>query len=363
MVCTVELEKNGIAVFIMNYAEKLISRSIQIDIVAPNIVRSEDIRETIQRKGIGLYELPMRKANTGKYFWELVKIIKQGKYEIVHAHGNSCTLAIEMFAALLGGCKVRVAHSHNTTCQHKRAHRTLRPLFELTCTERLACGVEAGRWLFHKKKFEIAKNGIDIKKYRFQEEVRIRIRRELGIEKGEILLGHVGAFLYQKNQEFLIVLMKKMEECCPGRFRMILIGEGEEWNSTVEKIQRYGLQKSVILTGSRDNVNDYLQAMDCFLLPSRFEGLPFVLIEAQTAGLPCVVSNQISREADLTGNLYYLPIDEGETVWKKQLESMDYCRRSVGRLRDPEYDLEIAAGKLKRFYIESLRRKKVRRDF
>lgn len=355
MVCTVELDRNGIAAFIMNYSEKLISEFIQIDIVAPNIVKSENIKDIASKNGILIYELPMRKENTLKYFLKLINIMRQRKYNIVHIHGNSCTMAIELTAAMLAGCRVRIAHSHNTTCQHQRMHKLLRPLFEITCTNRLACGQEAGKWLYKNKKFTVMKNGIDSRKYSFCKNIRTRIRRELGVKENQILLGNVGEFSYQKNQKFIINLMKELEKRNPGRYHAVLIGDGEELKEIKQEIQKYGMRDIITLTGVCDHVSDYLQAMDCFLLPSRYEGVPFVLIEAQASGLCCVVSDQVSNEADFTGNLQYLPIDQGEIVWVRQLETMNYERRNEEKIYDSDYELNIAVQRLEKYYREIVR--------
>lgn len=350
MICTVELDRNGITAFIMNYSEKLVSKFLQIDIVAPNIVKAKNIRDITSKNGILLYELPMRKENTLEYFLKLIRIIKQKRYNIVHIHGNSCTMSIELTAAMLAGCKVRIAHSHNTTCQHQRAHKLLRPLFEIMCTDRLACGQEAGKWLFRNKKFTVMKNGIDSQKYSFCGKIRTRIRGELGIQEKQILLGNVGEFSYQKNHKFIINLMKELEKNNPGHYHAVLIGDGEKRKEIKEEIQKYGMQNSITLTGVCDHVSDYLQAMDCFLLPSRFEGVPFVLIEAQASGLCCVVSDQVSYEADLTGNLRYLPIDQGEMVWVRQLETMNYERKNEEKMYNSEYELNIAVRRLEKYY-------------
>ena len=308
VICTVDLDKNGISTCIMNYFELIASSEIQMDLVAPNIV-SEELRKTIESKGMKLYELPMRKESTLSYFLKLRKIISRGSYDVVHAHGNSCTLAIELLAARLGGCRRRIAHSHNTTCEHKRAHKLLRPVFELCCTERFACGEAAGKWLFQKKKFDIIKNGVNLDIYNVNEEKRKKLRCSLGVLEDEILIGHIGVFNYQKNHEFLVEVFKELKENNQEKFKMVLIGDGSLKTEIEGKVKEYALEKDIFFTGNISDVADYLQAIDILLLPSRFEGLPYVLVEAQAAGKLCIVSDKVSVEARLTELVHFVSID------------------------------------------------------
>jgi Glycosyltransferase len=304
MICTVGLSKNGITTCVLNYSKQLVLNGVVVHIVAPNIV-SEEIREYISVNGMKLYEITTRQDDTLNYFVSLVKVIRSGNYDIIHAHGNSCTLAVELWAAMLGGCKIRISHSHNTTCEYKKIHRLLRPLFELSCNERFACGEDAGKWLFGKKKFFVIKNGIFFEKYGVNGQIRDKIRSDLHIPHNGILLGHVGLFIYQKNHEFLVDVMKIMPEC----YYLVCIGDGEYRKRIEQLVANQDFEDRVHFTGDVNNVSDYLQAMDCFLLPSRYEGLPYVLVEAQAAGLPCVVADTVTKEANLTNSMRFVPID------------------------------------------------------
>lgn len=316
MISTVPLNKNGIATCVLNYSKQLALNNISVDIVSPNIV-SYEIKEDILEYSINLYEIPTRKINPFNYLFSLLKIIKKRKYDIIHVHGNSCTIALELLIAILGGCKIRIAHSHNTTCEHIRAHKLLRPIFEITCNGRFACGTEAGKWLFGKKNFIIIRNGINLNNYSFSSKIRSEIRNELGISPNEFLLGHVGTFNYQKNHEFLIHLLSIM----PENYSLLCIGAGETEGKIKKIIEEKKLNDRVYFTGNVSNVADYLQGMDCFLLPSRYEGLPYVLIEAQASGLSCIVSDKVSNEANLSGNIQFLSIDNSDN-WANEIEVM-----------------------------------------
>lgn len=315
MISTVPLNKNGIATCVLNYSKQLTLNNITVDIVSPDIVCNE-IKEEISEYSINLYEVSTRKINPFKYLFSLLKIIKK-KYDIIHVHGNSCTMALELLIAMLGGCKIRIAHSHNTTCEHIRAHKLLRPIFELTCNGRFACGTEAGKWLFGKKKFIIIRNGINLENYSFSTEIRSEIRNKIGISPNKFLLGHVGTFNYQKNHEFLINLLSII----PENYSLLCIGTGETEGKIKKIVKEKKVNDRVYFIGNVNNVSDYLQAMDCFLLPSHYEGLPYVLIEAQASGLSCIVSDRVSKEANLSGNIQFLSIDDYE-YWVNEIKLM-----------------------------------------
>lgn len=357
-ICTVNLEKNGIATCILNYFEQIASKKYIFDIVAPNLV-SKDNKEIISNKNMSLYELPYRKKSPFRYFIELRKLIKRKKYDIVHVHGNSCTIAIELLAAKLAGCKIRIAHSHNTTCEHQKIHKILRPIFEITCNVRFACGEEAGKWLFNDKSFYIIKNGVDLKNYKKNKAIRERIRKLYNINDKTVLLGHVGIFNYQKNHEYLIEIMKILNNKEKGnKYKLICIGEGENQEYIKNIISENKLEQKVILTGNINNVADYLQAIDYFLLPSRYEGVPYVLIEAQAAGVHCLVSENVSREVAVTDLVNFLSLNNLE-LWIKEiiLEKKNIDDYS-NKIKQCGFDIVTNAENLKSIYIDLYKKNK-----
>lgn len=358
-ISTVELAKNGITTCILNYHKKFDDSEVSIDIIAPNVI-NEFLKNDLVNKGGQLYEITMRKTSTLKYFIKLVKIIKQNKYDIVHAHGNSCTLVVEMVAALLGGCKIRIAHSHNTSCEHMRVHRFFKPLFDLTYTDGVACGEDAGKWLFGNNKFTVIKNGVDIHKYKFKEDVRSKYRDKLCV-KDEVLLGHVGLFNYQKNHEFLInvfeLLVKNDKN---SKYKLLLIGDGDLRVEIEKRVLQKGIVDKVIFIGNVDNVPDYLQAIDIFVLPSRFEGLPYVLVEAQAVGLPCFVSNNVSKEAEISDRIEFLPIENEYNIWIEKIYQMSKLLDKIDRKNAHEaiikngFNIDENAEMLRRMYYQMI---------
>ena len=307
-ICTVNMGKNGITSCIVNYSNQIISDKMKIDIAASGKVEN-DVREQIKNDSIRIFELPDRKKNIVRYCRKLFQLLYREKYDIVHVHGNSCTMAIELLIAMLAGCKVRAAHSHNTTCKYKGANFLFRPLFELCCNVRIACGQEAGKWLYRRKKFTVIKNGIDFRRYKLDVRVRKEIREKYQIDNTTVLLGHIGKFNFQKNQEFLIPLIEILKRNSKRKYKLMLIGDGEAQKDIIELISQKGLREDIILTGNIQNVSDYLQAMDIFVLPSRFEGLPYVLVEAQAMALPCCVSDAVSPEAKMSNDFQFIDLN------------------------------------------------------
>ena len=353
MIITVDLGKNGISTCVLNYWDVLKDMGIETDVLAPNQVDSE-IKNRFRKKGSKLYELISRNSEPWNYFRKLRKIIKKGNYDIVHVHGNSATMAVELTAAFLAGCKVRIAHSHNTTCQHMKAHRLLLPLFDRMYTHGAACGREAGEWLFVTKDFMVIPNGIRIEEYRYSEDAGRAYREEKGVSPDRILIGHIGLFNYQKNQEFLVRVFAGLLEQSHD-YMLLLAGDGELKEKTENLVSCLKIEDHVIFTGNEEDVPACLSAMDLFVLPSRFEGLPYVLVEAQAAALPCIVSSSVTKEADLTGLLRFVDGFREEdwiraiTSQKKGHAAETYARIQR-ELREKGYDIRHNGEMLAEFY-------------
>lgn len=297
IVCANVFGHNGIANVILNYYKAMDKKKFNIDVLLIN-EPEEKIRKELEKNGSKVYVVE-RNTNPVKYLNEVTRIMKNNKYDLVHIHGNSATMAVELLAAKLAGIKVRIPHSHNTTSDHMRAHRLLQPLFNKLYTHGFACGVEAGKWLYGDKEFVVINNGIDVDKFQYKEEYRHEIRMKYDKED-KIIIGHVGVFNYQKNHEKLIEIFKKVYDKNPN-YVLMLIGEGENKSNIEELVKTMGLEKNVIFVGTTTDIEKYMMAFDVLLLPSRFEGLPLVLVEAQCTGLHCIASTNVSEESNITG--------------------------------------------------------------
>lgn len=355
LINTVDLEENGISTFILNNSYLFSRWGEEVTIIAPNKVK-KDLKKRIISKGIRLIELPMRDNSPQIYFWKLIKVLKKEKYDIVHVNGNSTTMSIELLAAWFAGIKVRIAHSHNTTTDHKKINRLLRPIFNLTVNGRIACNDAAGKWLFHQKNFLIIKNGINLSHFQFNIDIRERYRHILHLKKNDILLGHVGRFNKQKNQAFLLDLMKQLG----SKYYLVLVGSGMNYENLKKNVNNDTfLSKHVFFAGAVNDTAGWLNAMDLFLLPSLYEGQPYTLIEATASGLNAIVSNTISQENNLANNISFEKINS-PINWLKKIATLVIRNRSIesqlyiNKLKNHGYDTVENAKILLEFYKKEI---------
>lgn len=350
MINTNYLEDNGVSTFIIENCKLLVNRGANVSIVAPNYV-NYSIKALLKAKGIKLYEIPLRDSHPLQYFWKLLKIINDEGFNILHVNGNSGTMLIEILAGILGHVKVRIVHSHNTKTAHPILNKILNPFLEILATHRFACNNAAGQWLFGNRKFLVINNGINLKKYQYKTNDKKK--------KKKIVLGNVGRFNFQKNQDFLIDLIRLLND----DFLLLLIGDGVNMKSLKEKVNVFNLEERVIFTGTVNNVNDYLKKMDVFLLPSRFEGQPFSVIEALASGLPILISNTVSKEIKLARGIKFLSIND-PYEWISELKKINYednykerARRSlenINSLKKKGYDLETNVNNMFNLYKKFL---------
>ena len=354
MINTVPLGYEGITTVMLNYAGHMRRDGMALDFLAFNDV-PVGIRRRIEAMGSRLFIVPGRNRRPLRYLGQVARIVRSGGYDIVHAHGNSCTLAVEMLAAKLGGAHVRCAHSHNTYSTSPRVHRLMRPAFDRLYTHALACSPAAGRWLFEKRRFEVLNNGTDVTRFRFDPESRARTREALGIGN-RLAIGHVGHFTDQKNHAFLLNVFEAALARDPNRV-LVLVGDGENRPMIERMAREKGIEGSVIFTGVRTDVPEILSAMDLMALPSLFEGLPNALVEWQASGLPVLAADTVDPAADMTGLVRFLPLDP--QVWTDaMLDASPAPDRMAASLAAAEdiaragYDIQKNAEQLRRLYFE-----------
>ena len=353
IISTVGLKYDGITSVILSYLESMDLKGLDIYIVATNDCE-QPIISRLTALGCHIVWLPSRKEHPIIYFVKLSEFIRRKKIDVTHAHGNSATLAIELMAAYFGGCKVRIAHSHNTKCHPIIADKMMRPIFSHLYTKALACSSEAGKWLFKNNQFLVLTNGRNISRYQYNEGIRSIVRKKLGVQS-QICIGHVGGFYEQKNHKFLIDIFKEINKR-EKNVKFFLIGDGP-LREQIEKISQ-GLD--ITFTGNIDNVSDYLNAMDGMLLPSLFEGLPLVAVEWQINGLPCILSDRITRECSLTKTVAFMGLED-PAAWAKKILSMitnnkrkEQAEEACRIIQDSRFNLEREAHTLRRIYMEGV---------
>ena len=360
LINTVPTEPNGITNVIFNYQSHVNASKITFDYVSINRPSPKYVNLIEEKNGV-VFIVERSAKRIFRYIIQLKDIIKKNKYDIVHIHTNSHTVVLELLAAKWGRCPVRIVHVHNTTCNSVLLHKLLTPLFNVLYTHALACGEDAGRWMFGDRPFKVLHNGVDVEKYAFNNEKRIKVRNELNVEFGDVLLTHVGAFNEQKNHVFLIEIFKELSKRSP-KYRLLLIGDGYLRPTIEENIEEYGLRNRVVFTGNIDNVSDYLNGADFIIMPSLYEGLPLTLIEQQANGLKCVVSDTITEEADLTNTMTFISLDSSICDWGDIIERIslpvsreNQSRDNIKMIKEKGYSIQNEAIVLEKYYTDAIK--------
>lgn len=350
---------DGISNNIMNYFSYMDHNLIKADFLCNNSDVPQKWMDKIESFGGNLFIIKNRNRHPFIYIKKLIKIIRENKYDIVHAHGNSATLATEMYAAKKAGCKIRIAHSRNTSCTHKIADRLLRPAFNRLYTVGFACSDLAGRWLFKNRPYTVIKNGNDIEKFKFNLESRIKVRNELGIDETAKLILNVGILTKQKNQKYLLKIMNN-EKIKNYNYKLLIVGKGELKEELNNIISIYGLENKVLFLQDRNDVNEIMCAADIYAFPSLYEGLPNALVEAQISGLFCLASNTITTEANVSQKVEFLSIDENNIdMWVNRItcfnssimERISNQQEIIDNVQKSGFDIRVNAKCLEQKYF------------
>lgn len=314
------MNRGGLETMLMNYYRNMDRTQIQFDFLTHRPYEG-DYGEEIKSMGGKLYHLPVLNPFSGSYKKALRRFfLEHPEYQIVHVH-QDCLSGVILKVAKECGIKVRIAHSH-TANQVKDIKYPIKLFFRRSITRYatalMACGVDAGMWMFRGADFRILHNAIDTRRYAFHSTKRDTMRVQLGIGKDELILGHVGNFTPSKNYLFLVDVFQEVKRQIPHS-RLLLVGDhaGNLANRVKEKVKTLSLEDSVIFTGVRSDVPDLMQAMDVFVFPSNYEGLPMTMVEAQASGLPCLISDKVPIECKMTDLVQQIPLADGAEVWAK----------------------------------------------
>ena len=355
---TVPMIYDGIGMTILNYVSNFDRSDMVVDFAVINHL-DDKMRRQIEGLGSRVYELTERNTSQLKYVKALAKVVENGKYNIVHIHCNSCTAAVDLLGAKLGGAKMLCPHSHNTKCVHTGAHKLLRPLFNLLYTDGFACGELAGQWLYTRHKFMVLKNATNTEKYKYNEKERERIRAKYHLQ-GKVAIGHVAHFTYHKNHPFLMDVFAEVVKKHP-EYMLFLIGDGKYRKDIEAQVKQLGIEASVIFVGTTLEVPAYLSAMDMMVLPSLWEGLPNVVIEWQVAGLPTLVADTVTTDCKLTDSVRFLPLDKESWAdavldTKVDIDRKVQSEKNIKEIVAAGFSIKEQAAKLKQYYIDHLKK-------
>ena len=356
-----KLNYAGVEAVINNYYRNIDHTKYQFDFIIDADGSSEPSREIIDLGARYIVVPPYQQF--GHHMNALIRLFRENQYQIVHSSMNALSV-FSLCAAAIAKVPVRICHNHSTSApgEGKRTliKNTLRPFAKIFPTHLCACSQVAGEWLYGKRTMEkgqvtIFNNAIDTKKYAFNPEIRKAVRAEFGFDQDTFVIGHVGRFCYQKNQEYLLDVFAEVHRNYPKSVLM-MVGIGETQDKIRGIIHSLGLDEFVMITGARSDADRLYQAMDVFVLPSRYEGLPVVGVEAQCAGLPCFFSDQITNETLIIPEAQMLSPNDLPCNWAQEiLKAKDKTRRNtVHEIAQAGFEITSAAKKLEKYYDNCL---------
>lgn len=357
------LNNGGVESFLYNYYSNIDRSKIRFD----EIVCGEDIgfmEPMFKKLESKIYHVEKFRKNPIKHCISVAKIIKKGNYDIIHCHGYKSIIGL-IFAKMYG-CNVRIIHSHMAYTKENLIEKVIRKLIvfieKRIATHKFACGIDAAKWLFGNKEYKkgkisIINNAIDLNKYSYSEEKRKKIRNELNITD-EFTIGNVARLTYQKNQEYLLEIMQELIKIMPNS-KLLLIGDGEDEIKLKKKCNELKIENNVKFLGVREDVSDVLSALDFFILPSRYEGLPVVLAEVQASGLSALISDTVTNEINVTNTLYYFSLKKSPMEWCEYIiklynESKE-TNRNISIMKEGKYDIVYQANNLLKKYIKLMK--------
>ena len=341
----------GVESVIMNYYRHLDHSKVQFDFICDEDSTRIPYDE-IKKLGGRVFLVP-KYQNLPKYLKALEKLFKENQYRIVHSNINTLSV-FPLYAAKKAGVPIRISHSHSTSnpkeWKRNLIKNILRPFSKRYATDYFACSELAGRYLFGNKAFDqgevkIIHNAIDVEKFKFDEVARKKLRKEFGIKDSTAVIGHVGRFVQQKNHTFLVDVFKEYHKKNPDS-KLLLVGSGPLEDEIKKKVERLGLKDSVLFLGQRDDINKLYSVMDIFCLPSLYEGLPVVGVEAQSAGLPCVFSDKITDDIIISGSAVQIKIDLKK--WVTTSGTIDCKSRNIGIL--DKFNIKMSVNDLSKKY-------------
>lgn len=359
------MNRGGAEVMLMNYYRNIDHSRVQFDFLLTEQKRCL-FEDEIESLGGKIFRVPLlRMSNPLPYVNGVKRFFREHpEYRIVHSHTSSKS-AVPLWIAKKCGIPVRIAHSHNNKSEEGVSgwvRNFLKIPLKSVATDFFACGEDAAKWLYGEKMWNAGRvkllvNAIPVEKYEYDIRQRECVRDQYAILPNTFVFGMVARFSEQKNHLFALDLIKVLKEG-GNDVKLLLVGDGELKNEIVKKVKDLSLEDEVVMTGVVNDVHNYLQAMDVVLMPSFNEGLGIALIEAQVNGLHCIVSTGVPQEADVTGNVIFLPLDVEKWVeciltYKDHFMMRD--GKALEKVRKADYDIKTASKRLEDWYLERVR--------
>lgn len=344
---------NGVASYAMNYFRHIDKEKFQIDFLIGLNERSPYFDEIEQIGSKIFYIEQINIKNCIKQIKNIDTFYKEHseEYDIMHCHVLNSGLFHLKYAKKYG-IKKRILHSHATQYADKKLNAirnaVMAEIAKKYASDFASCSKLAGDFLFRNKKYFVINNAIDIDKFSYNSTIRDKLKKEEKILNDTKVIGNIGRFVPQKNQLFLIEILKLVVEKNEN-VKLLLIGSGPLEEQLLSKIKKYNLENNVILKKNITNVNEYMQIMDIFVLPSLYEGFPVVGVEAQATGIKCLFSDTITAECKLMDETEFLSIDNVEIWVKKCLENIEIDRLKINE-NLKKYEISSQTKKLEEYY-------------
>lgn len=357
------LEMGGSQNMVMSLYRAIDRGRIQFDFIV-DCDEENVFEKEIEQLGGRIFQLPKFNGINYKQVRRAWSIFfkEHPEYKVLHSHIRSYA-SLYLPIAKEYGLKT-IIHSHNTSNGDgimAIAKKVLQYPLRFQADYFFGCSEIAGQWLFGKKivksdRYYMLKNAVDMERFSYQQQMRERVRRNLKIKEDALVIGHIGRMHPQKNHHFLIDCFHEIADIRKDA-RLILLGNGELWGEITNHIQRLGLEEKVLMVGIQKNSEDYLSAMDCFVLPSLHEGLPVVVVEAQANGLHCMVSDRVTKEVQLSELVQYLPISQGTALWTDAVLNCKYSHIDVSaQIKEGGFCVKTSSQWLCDFYQEMVKK-------
>ena len=351
------LERGGAETFLVNLYRNIDRTKIQFDFAIYNEPSEIGYYKEVIELGGKVFILPPKSKGILYNFRVIKKIVRNNNYRMVWRYTDNCYGAIDLLAARFAGSEETVLNSRSSYAEGTLQlimHHMLRPFLPLFVTKKYACGIQAGKWMFGRHSFEVINNGIEVEKFQYSGEIRNQYRQKFGLLE-KVVIGHIGRFYPVKNHKLIIEIYEKFRENVSNS-ALVLVGTGELFPQIQQLVKEKGLEEDILFLGSRSDVPEMLQMMDVFIMPSLFEGFPRAFLEAQAAGLPCVVSSAISEEVDVTGNVSFVDLDAPIEAWADKL--VEKCgsktEDNTELLKAAGYDIKDVTKKIEAYMLEKV---------
>lgn len=347
----------GVESVLYNYFSNMKNNEIENVIVSHEKINSDNA-QIFEQLGFKLYTVTPKRKSLVKNFVELKKLVRKENPDILHVHMTSSS-----YMALLVGCvcnvNVRICHSHLSFPEVTAKDQIYNLLCKMFSNVYMACSEDAGKYLFgnrniKNKKVIILRNAIQMERFKYNEDIRDKLRKELNLQD-KFIIGNIGRFTEQKNQKRILEIFEEIYKS-ENNAVLMLIGNGEQKNEIIEIAKKKNILENVLFLDGITNIQDYYQIMDVFLFPSLYEGLGIVLIEAQISGLPCITSDRVPKEVKISDNIKFFSLDDSNKAWAEEIKKYIGSPRKlqVDKTKSLDFDINIQAQNLEKIYFNIL---------